>query len=150
MISLLGLRDNLWQLRDNLIYNLHTSDRFQLPKDKMTDETCSRMTSQESEYFFKHIKDAIALLRLGRQRPDNKRIPKFVQWPVATNIDQDCIDQILQEMLTNNLIYNKPTESRPSYYVTGKTVVQMFTQTMLTIPNVWLIMILMNLALFTQ
>ena len=79
MISLLGLRDNLWQLRNNLIYTLHSSDRFQLPKDKMTDETCSRMTSQESEYFFKHIKDAIALLRLGRQRPDNKRIPKFVQ-----------------------------------------------------------------------
>ena len=102
----------------------------------MTDETCSRMTSQESEYFFEHIKDAIATLRLGRHRPDNKRILKLVQRSAATNIDQDCIDQILQEMLTNNLIYNKPTESRPSYYVTGKTVVQIFTQTMLTIPNV--------------
>ena len=86
----------------------------------MTDETCSRMTSQESEYFFEHIKDAIATLRLGRQRPDNKRISKLVQRSAATNIDQDYIDQILQEMVTNNLIYNKPTESGPSYYVTGK------------------------------
>ena len=76
MISLLGLRDNLWQLRENLIYNLHTSDRFQLPKDRMTDETSSRMTSQESEYFFEHIKDAIVTLRLGRQRPDNKKDSK--------------------------------------------------------------------------
>ena len=95
MISLLGLRDNLWQLRDNLIYNLHTSDWFQLPKDKMRDETCSRMTSQESKYFFKHIKDANATLRLGRQRPDNERILKLVQRPAATNIDQDYIDQVL-------------------------------------------------------
>ena len=86
----------------------------------MNDETCCRMTSQESEYFFEHIKDAIATLRLGRQRPDNKRILKVVQRSTATNIDQDYIDQILQEMVTNNLIYNKPTESRPSYYVTGK------------------------------
>ena len=78
------------------------------------------MTSQESEYFFEHIKDAIATLRLGRQRPDNKRIPKLIQRSTATNIDQDYIDQILQEMVTNNLIYNKPIESGPSYYVTGK------------------------------
>ena len=86
----------------------------------MTDETSSRMTPQESEYFFEHIKDAIATLRLGRQRPDNKRILKLVQRSVATNIDQDYIDQILQEMVTNNLIYNKPTQSGPSYYVTEK------------------------------
>ena len=83
----------------------------------MTDKIC---TSQESGYFFQHIKDAIATLRLGRERPDNKRILKLVQRSAATNVDQDCIDQILQEMLTNNLIYNKPTESGPSYYVTGK------------------------------
>ena len=86
----------------------------------MNDETCSRMTPQKSEYFFEHIEDAIATLRLGRQRPDNKRILKLVQRSAATNIDQDYIDQILQEMVTNNLIYNKPTESGPSYYVTGK------------------------------
>ena len=86
----------------------------------MTDETSSRVTSQKSEYFFEHIKDAIVTLRLGRQRPDNKRILKLVQRSAATNIDQDYMDQILQEMVTNNLIYNKPTESRPSYYVTGK------------------------------
>ena len=86
----------------------------------MTDEICSRMTLQESEYFFEHIKDVIETLRLGCQRPDNKRILKLVQRSAATNIDQDYIDQILQEMVTNNLIYNKPTESGPSYYVTGK------------------------------
>ena len=86
----------------------------------MTDETSSRMTSQESEYFFEHIKDVIATLRLGRQRPDNVRILKLVQRSAATNIDQDYIDEILQEMVTNNLIYNKPTESGPSYYVTGE------------------------------
>ena len=34
------------------------------------------MTSQESEYFFEHIKDAIATLSLGRQRPDNKKDSK--------------------------------------------------------------------------
>ena len=45
---------------------------------------------------------------------------KLVQRSAATNIDQDYIDQILQEILRNNLIYNKPTESKPSYYVTGK------------------------------
>ena len=78
------------------------------------------MTLQESEYFFEHIKDVIETLRLGCQRPDNKRILKLVQRSAATNIDQDYIDQILQEMVTNNLIYNKPTESGPSYYVTGK------------------------------
>ena len=103
-----------------MIYNLHTTDRSQLPKDRMTDETSSRMTSQESEYFFEHIKDAIVTFRLGRQRPDNKRILKLVQRSAATNIDQDYIDQILQEMVTNNLIYNKPTEGGPSYYVTGR------------------------------
>ena len=86
-----------------MICTLHTSDQFQLPKDKMTDERCSRMTSQESEHFFVHIKDAIATLRLGRQRPDNKRILKHVQRSAATNLDQDYIDQILQEMLTKNL-----------------------------------------------
>ena len=80
----------------------------------MTDETSSRMTSQESEYFFEHIKDAIATLRLGRQKPDNKRILKLVQRSAATNIAQDYIDQILQEILKNNLIYSKPTESGPS------------------------------------
>ena len=69
----------------------------------MNDETCSRMTSQESEYFFENVKDAIATLRLGRQRPDNKRILKLVQRTAATNINQDYIDQILQERLTNNL-----------------------------------------------
>ena len=78
------------------------------------------MASQESEYFFEHIKDPIATLRLGRKRPDNKRILKLVHRSTATNIDQDYIDQILQEMLTNNLIYNKPTESGPSYCVAGK------------------------------
>ena len=75
MISLLSLRDNL-------IYILHTSDQFQLLKDKMTNERCSRMTSQESEYFFEHIKDAIATLRLGHQRPDNKRILKYSDLPL--------------------------------------------------------------------
>ena len=103
-----------------MIYTLHTSDQFQLLKGKMTDETCSRMTLQESEYFFEHIKDVIETLRLGCQRPDNKRILKLVQRSAATNIDQDYIHQILQEMVTNNLIHNKPTESGPSYYVTGK------------------------------
>ena len=34
------------------------------------------MTSQESEYFFEHTKDAITTLRLGRQKPDNKSILK--------------------------------------------------------------------------
>ena len=71
------------------MYTLHTSDRFQLPKDKMTDEKCSRMTSQESEYFFEYFKDATATLRQGRQRPDNKRILKLVQRSAATSIDQD-------------------------------------------------------------
>ena len=84
----------------------------------MTDETCSRMTPQKSEYFFEHIKDATATL--GPQRPDNKRILKLAQRSAATNIDHDYIDQILQKIVTNNLIYNKPTESGPSYYVTGK------------------------------
>ena len=37
------------------------------------------MVSQEKEYFFKHIKDAIATLRLGLQRTDNKRFLKRVQ-----------------------------------------------------------------------
>ena len=87
----------------------------------MTDERCSRMTSQESEHFFVHIKDAIVTLRLGRQRPDNKRILKHVQRSAATNLDQNYIDQFLQEMLTKNLIYNTSTESRPSYYVTEET-----------------------------
>ena len=103
----------------------------------MWDETCSRMTSQESEYFFEHIKDAIATLRLGRQRPDNKRISKLVQRSAATNIDQDYSDQILQEMLTNNLTYNKTAEIGPSYCVLReKAVIQMLTQTILTIRNV--------------
>ena len=31
-----------------------------------------------------------------------------------------CIDQILKKMLKGNLIYNKPTESGPSYYVMDK------------------------------
>ena len=78
------------------------------------------MTSQENEHFFEHIRDAIATLRLGRQRPDNKRILKHVQRSAATNLDQDYIDQILQEMLRSNLIYNRPTKSGPSYYVTDK------------------------------
>ena len=50
------------------------------------------MTLQESEYFFEHIKDEIVTFRLGRQRPDNKRILKLVQRSTATNIDQDYID----------------------------------------------------------
>ena len=70
------------------------------------------MTSQEKEYFFENIKDVIATLRLGRQRPDNRRILK--------NLDQNYTDQILQEMLRSNLIYNRPAESGPSYYVTYK------------------------------
>ena len=86
----------------------------------MTDETCSRMTSQKIEYFFEHIKDVIATLRLGRQGPDNKKILRLVQRSAATNIDQNYVDQVLQEMLTNNLIYSKLTESGPSYFVTGK------------------------------
>ena len=101
----------------------------------MTDETSSRMTSQESEYFFEHIKDAIVTLRLGRQRPDNKRILKLEQRSTATNIDQDYIDQILQEMLTNNLIYNKPT-AYLHIMLREKTFIQILTQTILTIWNV--------------
>ena len=66
------------------------------------------------------FKDAIATLRLGRPRPDSKRIVKHVQRSAATNLDQDYIDQILQEMVRSNLIYNRPTEIRPSYYVTDK------------------------------
>ena len=115
---------------------MHTSVRFQLPKDKMTDETSSRMTSQESEYFFEHIKDAIATLRLGRQRPHNKRILKLVQRSAATNIDQNYIDQILQEMVTNNLIYNKPKKVVLHIMLREKNVVQMLTQAILTIRNV--------------
>ena len=45
------------------------------------------MTSQESEYFFEHTKDAITTLRLGRQKPDNKSILKLVQQSATTNID---------------------------------------------------------------
>ena len=72
------------------------------------------MTSQENEYFFQHIKDAITTLILGRQRPDIKRILKHVQRSAAMNLDKDFLDQILQEMLKCNLIYNTPTESRSS------------------------------------
>ena len=86
----------------------------------MTDETCTRMTSQESEHFLEHIKYAIATLRLGRQRPDNKKILKLAQRSAETNIDQDYIDQLLQEMVTNDLIYSKPTDSGPSHYVMGR------------------------------
>ena len=78
------------------------------------------MTSQENKLFFQHIKDAIATLRLGRQIPDNKRILKHVQRSAATNLNQNYIDQILQEMLRSNLIYNRPTESGSSYYLTDK------------------------------
>ena len=56
-----------------------------------------------------------------RQRPDNKRILKHVQRSAVMNIDQDYIDQILQEMLTYSLIYNKSTESGPSCYITEKS-----------------------------
>ena len=78
------------------------------------------MTSEENEYFFEHIEDAITTIKLGRQRPDNKRILKHVQRCAATSLDQDYIDQVLQEMLKSNLIYNRPTESGPSYYVKFK------------------------------
>ena len=37
------------------------------------------MRSQDNEYFFEHNKDAITTLRLGRQRPDSRKIPKHVQ-----------------------------------------------------------------------
>ena len=63
------------------------------------------MMSQENEYFLKHIKGAIATLRHGRQRPDNKIIAS-----AATNLAQGYIDQILQEVLRFNLIYNRPAE----------------------------------------
>ena len=43
-----------------------------------------------------------------------------VQQSAARNLDQDYINQILKEMLKSNLIYNKPTESGSSYYVTDK------------------------------
>ena len=36
------------------------------------------------------------------------------------NLDQDYIDEVSQEMLKSNLIYNRPTESGPSNYVTDK------------------------------
>ena len=32
------------------------------------------MIWQESKYFFEHINVAIGTLRLGRQRPDNKKL----------------------------------------------------------------------------
>ena len=51
------------------------------------------MTSQENEYFFEHIKDAITKLRLGLQRPDNKRILKHIPRSATANLDQDYIDQ---------------------------------------------------------
>lgn len=38
----------------------------------------------------------------------------------TTNLDQDYIDKILQEMLSSNLVHNRTTESRPSYNVTCK------------------------------
>ena len=50
------------------------------------------MTSQVNEHFFEHIKDATATLRLGRQRPDNKKILKHVQRSAAMNLDHNYID----------------------------------------------------------
>ena len=78
------------------------------------------MTSQENKYFLEHIQNAVTTIRLVRQRPDNKRILKHAQQSATTNLDQDHIDQILQELLKSNLVYNRPTESGPSYYVTDK------------------------------
>ena len=85
------------------------------------------MTSQENEYFFEHIKEAITALKLGRQRPDNKRILKNVQRSTAMIVDEDYIDKVLQKILKSNFIYNRPTESGPSYYLRTKTVIQMIT-----------------------
>ena len=78
------------------------------------------MTSQENKYFLEHIQNAMTTIRPVRQRPDNKRILKHAQQSATTNLDQDHIDQILQELLKSNLVYNRPTESGPSYYVTDK------------------------------
>ena len=52
------------------------------------------MRLQETEDFFKHIKDPTTTLRLN------------VQQPTDTNLEQDYIDQILQKMLKSHLIYN--------------------------------------------
>ena len=76
------------------------------------------MMSQENEYFLKHIKDAIARLRHGRQRPDNKIIAS-----AAENLAQGYIDQILQEMLRSNLIYNRPAERDLHVTLRTKTVI---------------------------
>ena len=60
------------------------------------------MASQENEFVFEHIKDAIARLRLASQTPDKKRILKHAERSAITILDQDYIDQILQEMLKSN------------------------------------------------
>ena len=53
-------------------------------------------------------------------KTDNKRILKHGQQSTTTNLDQDDIDPILQDMVKGNLIYNRTIESGLSSYVTPK------------------------------
>ena len=67
--------------------------------------------------FSEYVLKAIQGIRNNKLRPDNYTIFDYVIKNFATNADASLIDTTIQILLNNNLIENRPTNKRNSFFI---------------------------------
>lgn len=67
--------------------------------------------------FIDYVLTAIKSIRKNKLRPDNYTIFDYVIKNCATNVDPSIIDQVIQNLLDQDLIENRPTAKGDSYFI---------------------------------
>ena len=69
--------------------------------------------------FIDYVLTAIKSIRKNKLRPDNYTIFDYVIKNCATNVDPSITDQVIQNLLDQDLIENRPTAKGDSYFITS-------------------------------
>ena len=67
--------------------------------------------------FIDYVLTAIKSIRKNKLRPDNYTIFDYVIKNCATDVDPSIIDQVIQNLLNQDLIENRPTAKGDSYFI---------------------------------
>ena len=67
--------------------------------------------------FIDYVLTAIKSIRKNKLRPDNYTIFDYAIKDCATNVDRSIIDHVIQNLLDQDLIENRPTAKGDSYFI---------------------------------
>ena len=87
------------------------------------------MYTEKQDIIEEHVIGAINDIRAKRKRPDSRSVLEYVNKNFATNADEIYVNNIIQVLLDQNKIRNKPTSKGNSYFIIEANNIAIFDET---------------------